>query len=211
MHSRHAPAPRCRLQRLSESRRTIGVVRHPELIRTRCDELPLHQIQGSFILRSGDRGSYLASTDRSLEAQGAHEALHGAPGDLEAVTLQLVPDLPYTVDLVVVLPDPADLFLKDIIVALSRWDTEVIILSSLLLVLGRRSDRQHAADRLDSVLLAVVVDELCHRFGWRTSSAWAKYALAFRKISFARLSSRFSRSSSFIRCRSSLVMPARRP
>ncbi len=36
----------------------------------------------------------------------------------------------------------------------------------------------------------------------RSSSAWAKYADAFRRISFARFSSRFSRSSSFSRSRS---------
>jgi len=41
--------------------------------------------------------------------------------------------------------------------------------------------------------------------------AWAKYADAFRKISLARRSSRFSRSSSLIRACSSVVRPPRRP
>ena len=50
-----------------------------------------------------------------------------------------------------------------------------------------------------------------HQFGRRSSSAWAKKAEALRKISFARLSSRFSRSRSFNRCRSSVVGPARLP
>ena len=45
----------------------------------------------------------------------------------------------------------------------------------------------------------------------RSSSAWAKYAEAFRRISFARFSSRTSRSSSFNRWRSSVVRPLRWP
>ena len=49
----------------------------------------------------------------------------------------------------------------------------------------------------------MIVDEADHHFGRRSSSAWAKYADALRRISFARFSSRFSRSSSFSRCRSS--------
>ena len=60
---------------------------------------------------------------------------------------------------------------------------------------------------------AMVGDELDHR-GYvlrRSSSAWAKYANAFRRISFARFSSRTSRSSSFNRSRSLVVRPGRCP
>lgn len=55
------------------------------------------------------------------------------------------------------------------------------------------------------------VDERRHLLGGRSSSAWAKKADALRRISFARRSSLTSRSSSFIRARSSLVRPPRRP
>src|SRR5439155_8592947 len=75
----------------------------------------------------------------------------------------------------------------------------------------RRSDRQQRADRLDPVNLAVGIDEGHHHFARRSSSAWAKYADAFLRISFARFSSRTSRSSSFSRWRSSVVRPARWP
>ena len=49
----------------------------------------------------------------------------------------------------------------------------------------------------------MVVDELDHpgSFPRRSSSAWAKYADAFRRIAFARVSSRTSRSNSFNRSR----------
>ena len=55
------------------------------------------------------------------------------------------------------------------------------------------------------------VDEGPHYLGRRSSSACANNAEAFRRISFARLSSRFSRSSVFSRSRSSVVRPGRRP
>jgi hypothetical protein len=57
----------------------------------------------------------------------------------------------------------------------------------------------------------VLVDERGHPFGLRSNSAWAKKAEALRRISLARRSSRFSRSSSLIRALSSLVSPARWP
>ena len=83
--------------------------------------------------------------------------------------------------------------------------------AGLAQVLRRRGDRQLPADRLASVLAAVRVDERSHVLGRRSSSAWAKYADALRRISFARPSSRFSLSSALSRSRSSLVSPGRTP
>jgi hypothetical protein len=57
----------------------------------------------------------------------------------------------------------------------------------------------------------MIVDERDHHFARRSSSAWAKYAEAFFRISFARRSAKFSRSSCFSRCRSSVVSPGRWP
>src|SRR5262245_43642258 len=74
-----------------------------------------------------------------------------------------------------------------------------------------RGDRQHAADRLDPELLPMIVNERDHHFARRSSSAWAKYADAFLRISFARRSSTFSLSSCFRRARSSVVRPGRCP
>ncbi len=78
-------------------------------------------------------------------------------------------------------------------------------------VVRRRGDRQHPADRLDPVGVAMIVDERDHGFDRRSSSAWAKYADALRRISLAWRSSRISRSSALIRSRSSLVRPGRWP
>src|SRR5690606_31872003 len=73
----------------------------------------------------------------------------------------------------------------------------------LRLVVGGGGHRQLPADGLDPELLPVVIDESDHRLGWRSSSAWAKYADAFLRISFARRNSTTSRRSSFNSARSS--------
>jgi hypothetical protein len=78
-------------------------------------------------------------------------------------------------------------------------------------VVAGRGDRQHAADRLDPIAGAVIIDESDHGLDRRSSSAIAKYADALRRISLACRSSRFSRSSARIRSRSSPVGPARTP
>ena len=57
----------------------------------------------------------------------------------------------------------------------------------------------------------MIVDERDHGLDRRSSSAWAKYADALRRISLAWRNSRISRSSDFIRSRSSLVRPAAAP
>ncbi|CAN5779529.1 hypothetical protein BH11MYX2_BH11MYX2_38350 [soil metagenome] len=69
-----------------------------------------------------------------------------------------------------------------------------ILGASAVLIVCRRGDRQHVADRLDPVFVAMLVDERHDYLGRRSSSAWAKYADALRRISFARFSSRTSRS-----------------
>src|SRR5438270_4037709 len=75
----------------------------------------------------------------------------------------------------------------------------------------RRGDRQHLADRLDHVGIAVLVDERLHRLNGRSSSAIAKYADALRRISLACRSSRFSRSRAFMFSATSVGTPARTP
>src|SRR5260370_8004815 len=78
-------------------------------------------------------------------------------------------------------------------------------------VIGRQGDRQHPADRLDPMRLAVIVDEGNHGLNRRSSSAWAKYPPALRRISLARRSSRFSRSRAFSFFPTHLGTPAPTP
>lgn len=67
-------------------------------------------------------------------------------------------------------------------------------------VICRRGDQRLSTDRLDPILVTMLINERHHYFGLRSSSAWTKKAAALRRISLARLSSRFSRSSCLSRC-----------
>jgi hypothetical protein len=80
----------------------------------------------------------------------------------------------------------------------------VALLRRVLAVTGR-SDPQDTADRLDPETVTMLIDKCHHDLVWRSSSAWAKYALARRRISLALRSSRFSRSRALMRSRSSVV------
>src|SRR5207244_9306170 len=91
------------------------------------------------------------------------------------------------------------------------WPAVGIALPGFELGVQRRGDRQDRADRLDPELLPVLVDEPDHHLARRSSSAFAKYAEASRRISFARRNSTFSRSSCLNRARSSVVSPGRWP
>ena len=77
--------------------------------------------------------------------------------------------------------------------------------------ISRRGDPQNLAARLDPKRVAVLVDEFPQDLSRRSSSAWAKNALATFKISLARCSSLFSRSSSLTRCAYDVVTPSRTP
>src|SRR4051794_30179838 len=59
--------------------------------------------------------------------------------------------------------------------------------------------------------LTVIVDERDHRLKGRSSSAWAKYADALRRISLAWRSSLFSRSRALSFAATSVVTPGLRP
>ena len=111
----------------------------------------------------------------------------------------------------VLVPDPVDLRREPRIPLGAPGPTCGIRLTPLVSKVGRGGDGQDRTHRLDPVQFPRRVDEGHHYLGRRSSSACAKNAEAFRRISFARLSSRFSRSSVFSRSRSSVVRPGRRP
>src|SRR5690606_35106514 len=114
-------------------------------------------------------------------------------------------------DRAVLLPDALDIDREGCVSPGSLGSSHGVGFSGFVRVVGGRSNRQHFADWLDSVLTAVEVDKGDHYLGRRSSSARAKYALAFRRISLARRSSLFSRSSSLSRSFSALEMPGLSP
>src|SRR5690606_37627922 len=137
------------------------------------------------------------TTHGALQAHLLHQPRDGAARDRVVFALQLLPDLLGPVHLLVLRPHAANLPAPVFILATTRGPTVGIALDRLVQKVRGWSDRQLRADRLDSIGTTVLVDEPHHHFGRRSSFAWAKYADALRRISLARFSSTFSRSSCF--------------
>src|SRR4051794_25448223 len=158
-----------------------------------------------------DRRAHRFATDHALQAKVCHQPLDGAAGDHKAFSLQLPPDLPRAIDAEVLCEDPLNLDLQFGVPPRTDRTLAGVDPFDDMRMVGRRGDRQHLADRLDPIRLAMIVDERDHGFTRRSSSAWAKYADALRRISFACRSSRFSRSSAFSFSAMSVGTPARLP
>ena len=206
-----------RIDKYCTPRCDVGQVRDPQRVGARGREVALDQVQRTIREVRRDGRSHAAPPHDAFEAHRAHQPRDRTAGDSEALAPQLLPDLRCAVAASALVPDALDLGAQSA-VALRACRAQCRIgLASLTGIVGRRSDRQHSAaaadggGRLDSVVVPVVVDEGHHQRGRRSISASAKYADALRRISLARRSSRFSRSSSLSRMRSSVVGPARRP
>src|SRR5690606_37673169 len=175
-------------------------------------EVPLDQVERSLRRVARHRGPRPPTTTNSTgKPELPHQPFNRAARHSNALSVQLPPDFTRAIDLEILLPDPLDLLSEHRLSPRPSRAERRIALPGLAGVVRRWSDRQHAADRLDSIPLPVRVDERHHHPGRRSSSAWAKKAAALRRISLARRSSRFSRSSSLIRSRSAVVGPGRLP
>src|SRR5215470_12097898 len=198
--------------RKAPPRRHVCQIRDPQLIRARRHEAPRDEIgrthRASVRVR---RALELATACNARQAELGHQPLHRAAGHRLALPPQVFPNLPGAVDLVLLMPRALDLAAQPFIAARARRPARRIALPRSPLVVQGRGDRQHLADRLDPIDVAVRVDKPHHHFARRSSSAWAKNAAAFFRISLARRSSKFSRSSCLSRCRSSVVRPGRVP
>jgi hypothetical protein len=174
-------------------------------------ELAIDVIERAKCRLVAHRRSDRLAADDAFETHGSHQTCNRAAGDIEALALQLPPDLANAVDAEVRLEHTLDLVLQGCIPSCPSRQPGGINALGDMVVVGRRGDRQHLADRLDPMRLAVIVDERDHGLNRRSSSAWAKYALALRRISLACRSSRFSRSRALSFVATSVGTPARTP
>lgn len=174
-------------------------------------ELSLDHIQRTDHASIRRRGTDHKTATNTLQAQLTHQPLYRASSNINALPLELLPDFHDAIALHIVIPDALD-FIAQQLVLLGTGASQFGLtgFGGMQVVTGR-SDLDNATDRLDSVLVPVLVDKSVQGLLRRSSSAWAKYALARRRISFALRSSRFSRSSALIRSRSSVVCPGLRP
>lgn len=140
-----------------------------------------------------------------------HQPGHRAACHVDPLPPQLPPNFPHPIDLEIRIPDPSDSQPRLHVAARAGRRLGRIGPPGGMGVVSRRGDKQHSADRLDLVNGAVRVDEGDRFLNERSSSAWAKYADALRRISFAWRNSRTSRSSALIRSCSSVGGPGRLP
>ena len=188
----------------------VGEVCQPQQVQPRRPKLSIHSVGRTWHRLVGDCGPGLSATDRTTQAHLAHQARHRAASDGGAFTAELPPDLAHAVDAEIRVKDPSDLCSQRNIPSCPSRGPRINP-PRRMGVVGRRGDRQNPADRLDPIRGAMIVDKRDHGFDRRPSSAWAKYADALRRISFAWRNSRISRSIAFMRSRSSLIRPGRRP
>ena len=183
----------------------VGQVGDPKQVRGAGAEAAIDEIPRTFGLVSRYGRELRFPAHDATQTEVPHRSGDGAARNLDAFAVELRPDLVDAVDTEVVAVHPRNLGLQ-----LRVTDRPGRRRPGLGGVVGARGELQHATDRLDPVLAAVLVDVGDHLLV-RPSSSVAKKSDADFKISFALRSSRFSRSSSFSRARSSEVTPARRP
>ena len=163
-----------------------------------------HAVQRAGCCRVLDRRLHGLASHRAPQPHHPHQPLHGAPGHRDALAAQLPPDLPSAgrarssphAHRVISDREPrrrgagGQSACSGHAARRRARDTS----TGRSAAAGRPVPRLDRGCRLDPVDAAVIVDEGDHRFSGRSSSAWAKYADAFLRISSAWRSSRFSRS-----------------
>jgi len=70
--------------------RKVSHVQLPRLLRL---EMPLDQVRGAAVPRVRDRGAHGAAAGDAPPPIRPHQPLHGAPGDLDALPVQVLPHL----------------------------------------------------------------------------------------------------------------------
>jgi hypothetical protein len=140
---------------------------------------------------------------RAAHAHVPHQAFHGAAGHPDAFAVELGPDLRCPVHAEVLGVHPGDVGLELLVPHHPGRHGP-----ALGGPVRRRGELQRGADRLDPEAVPVSVDVGVRR---RPSSSVAKKSDADRRISLARRSSKFSRSSCLSRSRSSVLRPGRSP
>src|SRR5690606_21845123 len=102
------------------------------------------------------------------------------------LAIQLLPDFVSAVSLKVGIPNTLDLRHQRVVTMRTSAAQRGVALARSMSTVARRGDLQDLADRLDPERVALCVDKFPQDLSRRSSSAWAKKALASFRISFAR-------------------------
>src|ERR1700710_3125017 len=162
--------------------RYIGEIRNPQLVRPLRSELPIDPVQRIGRLVVADRRAHHLAAHHTAQSLTTHQSFDGASRDRSTFTGQLTPDLISAVDPHIGLPDALDLRHQFVVAPSTRRSQRGVSPLIDVTAVSRRGNLQHFADRLDPMSVAVRVDELPHHLSRRSSSAWAKKALASFRI-----------------------------
>jgi hypothetical protein len=163
------------------------------------------------VLAVADGGSHDLAALHPTQAQLPHQSFDRAAGHDRTFALELPPYFVGPIHLHIGLPDSFNLGQQSLVALGARAASVGLTFECGMVSIPGGGDLQKLADRLDPVGITMSVDKGTQDFKRRSSSAWAKNALASFNISLALRSSLFSRSSSLRRCRSVVVMPALAP
>lgn len=152
-------------------RPAVGKIRHPQGIGPISPELALDLVQRTRYGIGALRRLDPAPAPYPFEAHRLRQAGHRTASDLHAVTQQLVLHLAHAVHAEVFVPDRPDEGLQFSITARACRPLLRIAASLGVTMIRRRRDRQHSADRLDTVDVTMRVDERDHGFDRRSKSA----------------------------------------
>jgi hypothetical protein len=155
----------------TDPRRDVGKIGHPQSVRTRHFELPIDAIERTRGGRIADRGPHPLAPHDALQAHRPHQAGYGAASDRGPFPEKLSPHLPDAIDAEVLLVHAPDFGPQSDIALGPCRQLARIGAPGGVGVIRRRGDRQNAADRLDPVAGAVLVDEGDHGLNRRSSSA----------------------------------------
>jgi len=126
-------------------------VRHPQGVRVRRTDLPVHLVRRARRGLVGNRGPALFAADNAAEPHPPHQAFHRAAGYRGALPGQLPPNLAGPIDPEVGSMHPPDLLHEQQVLPSARRGARRISTLRDMGIIGRRCDPQHPADRLDTL------------------------------------------------------------
>lgn len=154
---------------IGESRpgRDVSEIRDPQHIRRWCMELTVDPVERAWRHLVADRGAHRLAPDYALEAEIAHQPLDRASGNFEPFASHLPPHLANTIDAEILGEDPHDLRLQRLVSSRTDGQPRRVAAFGIVVMIGGWGDRQNPADRLDSILPTMLVDESDHRLNGR--------------------------------------------
>src|SRR5258707_6072263 len=144
--------------------RDVGEVGEPEDIRPWRLELAVDVIQRAWRGLVADRGFNGFAADDPLQTHVPHQSRHRATGNIEALALELSPDLAHAIDPEILIEDAPNLDLQRGILPGAGRQLGGIAPFGHMAMVRRGGDRQNPANPLEPMRPTMIVDEGDHGF-----------------------------------------------